>query len=171
MRKLVLPATAALVTAVVALSVGLSHWRAGPPPLGTGNVGAGLQCEGSDIRQPVTMGIFALTNGSNETVTVASVHLAGGEGQKMASPAFLAPIAHTTLLGAQPWPPSGAAWRERRLAAGATIPPRATTNLVFAQTRTSSHTRSAAVQVSYTAGGIGYTLTEAVRVLVAADCA
>ena len=169
MRKPVLAAVAALVTAVL-LSVGLSQRHSGPPPLGTGNVGPGLQCEGSDIRQPVTMGIFALTNSSDEKVTLASVRLAGGEGQKMASPAFLAPIVHTTLLGAQPWPPAGAAWRRRRLAAGAAIAPHVTTNLVFAQTRTSTRTRSAAVQITYTAGGTGYTLTEAVRVLVAADC-
>jgi hypothetical protein len=46
----------------------------------------------------------------------------------------------------------------------------ATTNLVFAQTRTSDHPKSATVEVSYTAGGTSYTLTEVTRVLVAVKC-
>jgi hypothetical protein len=45
-----------------------------------------------------------------------------------------------------------------------------TTNLVFAQARTSDHPKSVTVQVSYTAGGASYTLTEVSRVLVAVKC-
>jgi hypothetical protein len=167
-----MPIAVAVVLVVVAVVLGvvLSQRQSGPPPLGTGNNGAGLQCESADIAQPVTMGIFALENGSNETVTVASVRLVGGKGQKMTSPAYLVPIDNTTLLGAQPWPPGGAAWKLRKLAAGRTIAPHATTNLVFAQEWTTSHTRSAAVQVAYTASGSSYSLTEAVQVLVTANC-
>jgi hypothetical protein len=170
-RKLV-PIAVAVVLAVagVVLGVVLRQRQSGPPPLGTGNGGAGLQCEGADIAEPVTMGFFALENGSNGTVTITSVRLVGGKGQKIASPAYLVPIIHATLLGAQPWPPASSAWQLRTGATGGTIAQHATANLVFAQERTSGDTQSAAVRVTYTGGGSAYTLTESVRVLVAASC-
>lgn len=171
MKKLVLLAVAcALIVVGIVLFVALGTVRSGPPPLGTGNDGTGLQCESNTIGQPVTVGIFALENNGSHAVRISAVMLSGGQGQKMASPAYLVPIRDSTLLGAQPWPPAGAAWKLRQLAAGGQIAPHAALNLVFAQERTSDRTRPAAVQVTYTADGRNYSLTEAVRVVVAANC-
>ena len=46
-------------------------------------------------------------------------------------------------------------WKDRKRVP-ATIAPHATTNVVFAQTRTSDHPKSATIQVNYTAGGNSY---------------
>lgn len=139
----------------------------GPPPLGNPADGdSGLQCTPG---KTLADGFYTLQNSSHETVTVSSVRLIGGAGQKMTSPAYLVPIAHTTLIGLNYWPLHWPTWKDRRRVP-ATIAPHTTTNLVFAQTRTSDHPKSATIQVNYTAGGNSYTLIEVTRVLVAAKC-
>jgi hypothetical protein len=138
----------------------------GPPPLGNGNGSSGLQCTPG---KTLADGFYTLQNTSDQTVTVTSVRLIGGAGQKMTSPAYLVPIDHTVLIGLNYWPVHWPTWKDRKRVP-ATIAPHAATNLVFAQTRTSEHPKSATVQVSYTAGGNSYILTELVRVLVGVKC-
>jgi hypothetical protein len=139
----------------------------GPPPLGDpANGDSGLQCTPG---KTLADGFYTLQNSSEQRVTVTAVRLVGGAGQKMTSPAYLMPIEHTTILGLNYWPVRWPTWKDRKRVP-ATIGPHATTNLVFAQTRTSDHPKSATIQVSYTAGGNSYTLTEVTRVLVAVKC-
>lgn len=102
------------------------------------------------------------------------MHLAGGTGQKMTSPAYLLPIQRTRgtwlLIGlVPPWPPASPTWKLRKRVP-ATIAPRKTVNLVFAQTRTSTHPRPAEPQITYTAGGSTCTLTVPFRSVVAITC-
>ena len=114
-------------------------------------------------------GFYTLHNSSDQTVTVNSVQLTGGVGQKMTSPAYLVPIVHTTLIGLNYWPVHWPTWKDRKRVP-ATIAPHTTTNLVFAQTRTSDHPKSATIQVKYAAGNSSYTMIEVTRVLVAVKC-
>ncbi len=138
-----------------------------PPPLGNpANGDSGLQCTPG---KTLADGFYTLQNSSHQTVTVTSVRLIGGVGQEMTSPAYLVPIAHTTLIGLNYWPVRWPTWKDRRRVP-ATIAPHTTTNLVFAQTRTSDHPKSATIQVNYTAGGNSYTMIEVTRVLVAVKC-
>jgi hypothetical protein len=138
-----------------------------PPPLGNPASGdRGLQCTPG---KTLADGFYTLQNMSDQTVTVTRVRLIGGAGQKMTSPAYLMPIYDTSLPGLAYWPLRWPTWKDRKRVP-ATIAPHATTNLVFAQTRTSDHPKSATVEVSYTAGGTSYTLTEVTRVLVAVKC-
>ena len=154
------------------LAVGLALLVAGcgahgRPPLGNPASGAsGLQCTPG---KTLADGFYTLQNSSHETVTVTSVRLIGGVGQKMTSPAYLVPIAHTTLIGLNYWPVRWPTWKDRKRVP-ATIAPRTTTNLVFAQTRTNDHPKSATIQVNYSAGGSSYTMIEVTRVLVAVKC-
>ncbi|HSR86846.1 MAG TPA: hypothetical protein VLM11_21925 [Streptosporangiaceae bacterium] len=166
-KRLALIAASAFVIAAVVLGVVLSQ-PSGPPPLGDpATWGTGLQCTPG---RSLANGFYPLENHSAEAVTVTSVRLIGGRGQKMTSPAYLVPIQHTTLIGLDYWPPTSPMWKLRMAAIGGKIPARATVNLVFRQTRTSNHPRSATAQIVYSAGGISYTLTEPFRVLVAVQC-
>ena len=149
----------------------LAGCTSGPPPLGSGYGTSGLQCTPG---KTLADGFYTLQNSSNERVTVTSVRLVGGAGQKMTSPAYLIPqwVNATTdaILGLNYWPVRWPTWKDRKRVP-ATIAPHKTTNLVFAQTRTSDHPKSVGVQVSYTAGGNSYTWTETdVRVLVGVKC-
>jgi hypothetical protein len=138
-----------------------------PPPLGGGGGDGGTQCTPG---KTLADGFYMLTNSSSETVTVTSVRLVGGAGQKMTSPAYLVPIRGTAILGLNYWPVRWPTWKDRK-PLPAKIAPHTTTNLVFAQTRTTDHPKSATVQVTYTAAGNSYTFTEQqVRVLVAVKC-
>jgi hypothetical protein len=132
--------------------------------------GAGLQCTPG---KTLADGFYDLQNSTGETVTVTSVKLRGGAGQRKTSPAWLIPDYNTPgeseSLGLNNWPVRWPTWKYRRRVP-ATIAPHATVNLVFAQTRTSRHPRSATVEVWYTAGGHSYTLTQPVRILVAVTC-
>jgi hypothetical protein len=161
-----------LAVAVVAL-IGLAACSdpKPPPPLG-GSGGGGLQCVPLGIGQPVTDGLYPLENSSSHKVQVTRVRLVGGEGQKITSPVFLVPIAHTTLIGVQNWPPKidAGMWKYRKPAVGGTVPAHKTLNLVFAEERTSARTKAASVQVTYTVDGNSYILTEGVRFVVAANC-
>ena len=139
----------------------------GPPPLGDpANGDSGLQCTPG---KTLADGFYTLQNMSDQTVTVTGVRLVGGAGQKMTSPAYLMPIYGTALLGLDYWPVRWPTWKDRKRVPAA-IAPHVTTNLVFAQTRTNDHPDSATIQVSYTAGGSSYTMTEVTRVLVAVKC-
>lgn len=144
----------------------LGGCSSGPPPLGTKNVSDGLQCTPG---KTLADGFYTEQNMSDETVTVTSVRLVGGAGQKMASPAYLIPVAGNTILGLNYWPVHWPTWKDRKRVP-ATIAPHKTTNIVFAQTRTSDHPKSATIRVAYTAGGSSYTRTELVRVLVGVKC-
>ena len=144
----------------------------GPPPLGTGYGDSGEECApGTTLAD----GFYTLQNHSDQTVTVTGVRLVGGAGQKMTSAAYLIPIVPTSsggtvILGENHWPVHWATWKDRKRVP-ATIAPHKTTNLVFAQTRTSDHPKPAGVQVTYSAGGNSFTWTESqVRVLVGVHC-
>ena len=143
-----------------------------PPPLGTGYGDSGLECTPG---RTLADGFYTLYNRSDQTVTVTGVRLVGGVGQKITSPAYLIPQLETggggdAIPGLDYWPLHWPTWKYRRRVP-ATIAPHVTTNLVFAQTRTNDHPKSAGVQVSYTAGGNSYTWTESqVRVLVGVKC-
>ncbi len=142
----------------------------GPAPLGNGQGTAGLQCTPG---KTLADGFYTLQNSSDEPVTVTGVRLVGGAGQKKTSAAYLVPVLKTSdgsaIIGLYYWPVHWPTWKDRKQVP-AVIAPHKTTNLVFAQTRTSDHPKSTTIQVSYTAGGNSYTLTEEVRVLVAVKC-
>ena len=163
---------AALAVAGSALGVVVTKIPFGTPPLGTtANWSTGLQCSPG---KTLANGFYDLQNHSGETVTVTSVQLVGGVGQKMTSAAYLVPIQHThgewLLIGlVTPWPPTSPMWKLRKRVPAA-IAPHESVNLVYAQSRTSDHPRSAVPQITYTAGGFTYTLTVPVRSLVASKC-
>lgn len=157
-----------LAAGLAILAAGCS--ASGPGPLGNGQGAGGLQCTPG---KALADGFYTLQNSSDETVTVTAVRLVGGAGQRKTSAAYLVPIVHTSnssaILGLNYWPVHWPTWKDRKRVP-AVIAPHKTTNLVFAQTRTSDHPKSATIQVDYTAGGNSYTLTEEVRVLVAVKC-
>jgi hypothetical protein len=171
-RRAVAVTIGVLVVAGVVLGVVLSRAPAGPPPLGNpATWGTGLECSPG---KTLADGFYALENHSGQTVTVTSVRLIGGPGQKMTSAAYLLPAGpgHGPLIGLiPPWPPTVAPdWNQRRPAVGGTIAPHTWANLVFAQTRTSSHPRPAAPEITYTASGASYTLIEPIQTVVAVNC-
>jgi hypothetical protein len=160
-----------LVVIGVVLGVVLSQGGSnGPPPLANPS-GAGLACTPG---RTLANGFYVLENHSEETVTITGVRLIGGPGQAMTSPAYVTPAGAATNLptiGLTRWPPTSAPqWKQRRLAVGATIAPHAWANLVFAQTRTLDHPKPATPEVTYTAGGVTYTLIEEIESIVAVRC-
>jgi len=170
-RRVAAISTSVAVILGIVLGLLLSQpW--GPPPLGDpSSWDTGLECgPGTSLAN----GFYPLENHSAELVTVTDVRLIGGRGQTMTSPAYLVPVDHSdgrwTLIGLNKWPPGSPMWKLRTPAIGGSIPAHTTANLVFRQTRTSDQPRSATVQIDYSAGGIGYMLTEPVRVLVAVQC-
>lgn len=144
----------------------------GPPPLGVPSaVDSGWECTPG---KTLANGTYTLQNSSDQTVTVTSVRLVGGAGQKMTSPAYLIPQWEAkgidAILGDNAWPVHWPTWHLRKRVP-ATIAPHKTINLVFAQTRTSDHPTPAGVQVDYSAGGNSYTWTQTfVRVEVGIKC-
>jgi hypothetical protein len=170
-RTLVIIGTA-IAASGIAIGLVLTQVPFGTPPLGTtANWSTGLQCSPGTT---LANGFYELQNYSGETVTVTGVRLVGGVGQRMTSAAYLVPIQHThgewLLIGlVSPWPPTSSMWKLGRRVP-ATIAPHQTVNLVYAQTRTSDHPRSAMPQITYTAGGFTYTLTVPFRSVVASKC-
>jgi hypothetical protein len=169
-RRAVVAAAGVLVIVGVVAGVVVSRSQAGPPPLGNpANWGGGLDCApGTTLAD----GFYALENDSGETVTITSVRLIGGPGQAMTSGAYLTPAGpgHGPLIGLADWPPTAPQWKQRKPAVGGTIEPHTWGNLVFAQTRTSDHPKPAEPEITYTAGGASYTLTERFQTLVAVNC-
>ncbi len=171
------PRTLVIIAAAVAASgiaIGLVATQIpfGTPPLGTtANWSTGTQCSPG---KTLANGFYELQNYSGATVTVTGVRLVGGVGQRMTSAAYLVPIQHTRgewlLIGlVSPWPPTSSMWKLGRRVP-ATIAPHQSVNLVYAQTRTSDHPRSAMPQITYTAEGFTYTLTVPFRSVVASKC-
>jgi hypothetical protein len=164
---------AAVAAAGIAAGIVFTQIPFGTPPLGNpADWGTGLQCTPG---KTLANGLYDLQNYSGETVTVTGVRLVGGTGQKMTSAAYLLPIQHTdgmwlSLGLASPWPPTTSPMWQLRRPLPATIPPHTTLDLVFAQTRTSSHPRSATPVITYTAGGFTYSLTEPTRSVVVVRC-
>lgn len=170
-RTLVIIGTAVAASGI-AIGLVVTQVPFGTPPLGTtANWSTGLQCSPG---RTLANGFYELQNYSGETVTVTGVRLVGGIGQTMTSAAYLVPIQHThgewLLIGlVPPWPPTSPMWKLRKRVP-ATIAPHKSVNLVYAQTRTSDHPRSAVPQITYTAGGFTYRLTVPFRSLVAFKC-
>ena len=170
-RTLVIIGTAVAASGI-AIGLVVNQVPFGTPPLGTSaNWSTGLQCSpGATLAN----GFYELQNYSGETVRVTGARLVGGVGQRMTSAAYLVPIQHRhgewLLIGlVSPWPPTSSTWKLGRRVP-ATIAPHKSMNLVYAQTRTSDHPRSAMPQITYTAGGFTYTLTVPFRSVVASKC-
>jgi hypothetical protein len=163
---------AAVAASGIAIGLVATQIPFGTPPLGTtANWSTGLQCSPG---KTLANGFYELQNYSGKTVTVTGVRLVGGIGQRMTSAAYLVPIQHThgewLLIGlVSPWPPTSSMWKLGRRVP-ATIAPHQSVNLVYAQTRTSDHPRSAMPLITYTAGGFTYTLTVPFRSVVASKC-
>jgi hypothetical protein len=157
-----------LVVIGVALGLVLSQGSNGPPPLANPS-GAGLACTPG---RTLADGFYVLENHTDEAVTITGVRLIGGPGQAMTSGAYLTPAGpgHGPLIGLADWPPTAPQWKQRKPAVGGTIEPHTWGNLVFAQTRTSDHPKPAEPEITYTAGGASYTLTERFQTLVAVNC-
>lgn len=171
-RAVAVAAAGVLVVAGVLLGFAFSGQAAGQPPLGNpADFAQGLDCTPG---KTLTDGFYALENHSRQMVTVTGVRLVGGPGQAMTSRAYLVPAGpgvNLPLIGLQPWPPvSYPEWKYRRLAIGAKIAPGKRANLVFAQTRTSTHPQPARPVITYSAGGTSYTLAEATETIVAVSC-
>jgi hypothetical protein len=171
MRRAVAVAVGVLAVLGVVLGVVLSQGSSGPPPLGNpATWPPGLDCSPG---KTLADGFFVIQNPSNEAVTITSVHLVGGPGQAMTSPAWLVPwnVNGNPVIGLSFWPPTVPWWSQRRLAVGATIGPHSGANLVFRQTRTSVHPKPAWVVFAYTADGSSYTFTERTQtIIVTGDC-
>jgi hypothetical protein len=145
---------------------------AGPPPLGNpADWDSGLTCS---TGKTLANGFYGLENDSDKSVRITSVRLIGGPGQAMTSAAYLVPwgpaFSHGLIGLNPPWPPTVPWWKQRRLAVGATIGPHTDANLVFAQTRTEAHPKSATPEITYAASGNSYTIIEPIRSVVALNC-
>jgi hypothetical protein len=164
-RRVVAVAVGVLAVIGVVLGVVLSE-APPPPPLGNpATWDTGLECSpGTTLAD----GFYPIENPSDEAVTITSVRLAGGPGQKMTSPAYLVPWGPDMhpAIGLVPWPPTVPWWNQRRLAVGATIPAHSDANLVFRQTRTSDHPKPAEPQFTYTADGSSYTVRERIQTII-----
>jgi hypothetical protein len=171
-RRAVAVAGGVLAAIGVVVGVVVSQASAGPPPLGNpANWGSGLECSPG---KTLANGFYGIENPSDEAVTITSVRLIDGPGQKMTSPAYLVPwgpqYGHA-LVGLVPWPPDVPWWTQRRLAVGATIGPHSDANLVFQQTRTDARPRPAEPEFTYAADGSSYTVIEPVQsIIVAGSC-
>jgi hypothetical protein len=132
--------------------------------------------------QPVTTGIYELTNSGTSAVTIQSVTLPNSDGLA-ATKMWLLPIYHDPKTGnflnagaGFPYPPAysagvRSAWAQRRPAVGATIKSRQDLNLVFGLTRTTAKTgKSGGPAIAYTAGGSSYTVAEQTTLEIAAKC-
>jgi hypothetical protein len=155
------------------LGVVLSQ-MAGPPPLGNpATWDTGLECSPGTT---LANGFYPIENHSDEAVTITSMRLVGGPGQKMTGPAWLVPWGpqyNHPGIGLVPWPMATDLpwWKQRRLAVGATIGPHMDANLVFSQTRTDAHPEPAEPEFTYTADGSTYTVTERIQtIIVTGDC-
>lgn len=169
MRRAVAVAGGGLAVIGIVLGVVLSQSSAGPPPLGNpATWESGLQCS---LGNTLANGFYAIENPSDEPVTITSMRLVGGPGQKMTSAAYLVPwgpqYGHE-LVGLVPWPPDVPWWKQRRLAVGTTIGPHSDANLVFKETRTDSRPRPAEPEFTYTANGSSYTVIERFQTIIVA---
>jgi hypothetical protein len=161
-RRVVAVAAGALAVIGVVTGVLASQGSDGPPPLGN----PATWTPGYECTPGTTMadGLYSIDNPSDEAVTITSVRLVGGSGQKMTGPAWLVPWGpqyNHPLIGLNPpWPPNVPWWKQRRSAVGATIPAHGSANLVFRQTRTDAHPQPAEAEFTYTAGGSTWTVVE-----------
>ena len=163
-----------LLVALSGTAALLAACSTGPGPLGTGGDG-GLQCSPGAQGRPITIGIYTLDNSGTSPVTVTSVTLPAAHGLAMTKSSWLVPIYHDPRNGNDDtigvtagYPPTSKAdlavnpeWRYRVPAAGATIRPGQTLNLVFGLIRTTARAgRSGGPLISYTADGMPYTVQE-----------
>jgi hypothetical protein len=162
MRRRVLAVVAAGGLAVIGVVTGvIVSQGSGPPPLGNpATWTSGIECSpGTTLAD----GFYVTENPSDEAVMITSVHLVGGSGQAMTSPAYLVPWNSNShpLIGLNPpWPPDVPWWKQRYLAVGATVPAHGSAELVFRQTRTDAHPTPAEAEFTYTAGGGTWTVVE-----------
>jgi hypothetical protein len=149
-----------------------------PGPLGNGGT-AGTQCIRFPEGQPVTTGIYDLTNSGTSPVTIQSVTLPpSAHGLRMTRP-WLVPIYHDPKNGnyldvgvVLEWPPAtDPQWAQRKPAIRGVIRAGQDLNLVFGLTRTSAKAgRSPGPVITYTVGGNSYTVQELTTLVVTASC-
>lgn len=133
------------------------------------------------LGKPVTTGIYTVDNAGTAAVMIQSVTLPGAHGLRMTK-AWLVPIGQTghggtLIVGAGwPYPPSStplirSVWAKRRPAAGATIRPGQSLNLVFGLIRTTAPDgTSEGPAIQYSAGGSTYAVQEQTSLVVSASC-
>jgi hypothetical protein len=152
-----------------------------PGPLGDGGTD-GTQCMAAQQGQPVTTGLYTLTNSGSARATIQSVGLPGARGLA-ATKMWLVPIYRDPKTGnfldlgaGFPYPPAYSAaarwsWAKRRPAVGATIKPGQDLNLVFGLTRTTTKSgRSPGPVITYSAGGPSYIVAMKTSLVVAGNC-
>jgi hypothetical protein len=155
----------------------LAACSSGPGPLGDGGTD-GQQCMSFPKGQPVTTGLYDLTNNGSSPVTIQSVRLPGVGGLTMTK-TWLVPIYHDPKNGnwvdvgvGVAYPPVTAPeWIHRKPAIGGVIKPGQDLNLVFGLTRTTAKDgTSNGPAITYTAGGSSYTVSEKTSLVVSAAC-
>lgn len=166
------------LSAVTALLTAACSSSPGPSPLGDGGT-PGTQCTRQSGGQPVTLGLYTLDNRSTLPVVISSVSLPKSARGLRMTKAWLVPIYHDLKNGdwdvigvGWPYPPTTQPnWPRRRPAPGAVIKPGQDLNLVFGLIRTTNSAgRSPGPEVTYTAKGNIYTLSEQTGLVVAAKC-
>jgi hypothetical protein len=128
--------------------------------------------------QPVTAGIYDLTNTGTSPVTIQSVTLPDAHRLAMTK-TWLVPIYHDSKTGnyvdvgaGAPYPPTTSpTWVQRKPAIGGVIKADQDLTLVFGLTRTSGPDGKASGPViADTAGGSSYTVTMKTSLIVAGNC-
>jgi hypothetical protein len=153
----------------------------GPGPLGNGGDQSFWCMSGYSRGQIAAAGIWDLDNGGKSPVTFTRFVLPATRRLRLATKAWLVPIAHTgseTLLigDGGTWPPhqdsiERSQWAKRVPLMGAVLRPGQDRNLVFGVTWTSGHYGSSAgPRVTYKSAGQTYTLSEHVRIAVSGTC-
>lgn len=168
MRRAILVLVTGALLASCASTINTEPVNTGP--LGDGGT-PGEECVPVDAKSPsAVIGIDALQNTSNETVTIDSVILAYPKQLKLTS-VLLVPIAQHNLIGvALTYPPPqgpepGVMWDQRRPAPGTTIAPGSLTeNLVAMVTAEATTAQAAGLIVSYHNTGHRYILHTATRI-------
>jgi hypothetical protein len=131
----------------------------------------GQQCIPGTQGRTVTMGFFEVHNHGSSTVKLTGITLPKVHGMVMTK-TWLTPIlvtpGHDELIGlAYPYPPHSVEWPKRVPAIGAVLKPGQDLNLVFGLTMTSPHNASSdPPQITYTAGGNGYTVNYGTTILM-----
>lgn len=167
-----------MLAEALSLAALLAACSPAPGPLGDGGV-PGTECMSYQAGQPVTTGLYDLTNNGTAPVTITAVSLPGRRGMTMTRP-WLVPLWRNPRNGnwldvgvGGPYPPlSSPTWPQRRLAVGGLIRPHQRLTLVFGLTRMLGATgRSDGPAITYTASGGTWTVRERTSLIVAPDCA
>lgn len=166
-----------MLLGALSLTALLAACSSSPGPLGDGGT-EGALCMENQAGQPVTAGIYDLTNSGQSPVTIQHVTLPALHGMTVTK-SWLVPIYHDPKNGnwvdvgaGAPYPPTTSpTWPQRKPAIGGVIRPRQDLTIVFGLTRASAQVgRSSGPTITYTASGSTYTVSEKTSLIVAANC-